>query len=43
MPGPAGIAIDVSTVQLTEAPGGQPVILGGIGGVQIVVLLRHRH
>jgi hypothetical protein len=26
-----------------EAPGGQPVTLGDIGGVQIVVLLRHRH
>jgi hypothetical protein len=37
------VRIDVTGIQLTEAPGGQPVTLGEIGGVQILVLLRHRH
>jgi hypothetical protein len=36
-------AIDVSGVQLITAPGGQPVTLGAFTGVQILVLLRHRH
>jgi hypothetical protein len=36
-------AIDVSGVQLITAPGGQPVTLGTFSGVQILVLLRHRH
>jgi hypothetical protein len=36
-------AIDVSGVPLITAPGGQPVTLGSFGGVQILVLLRHRH
>jgi hypothetical protein len=35
--------IDVTGIRLTEAPGRQPVTLGQIGGVQILVLLRHRH
>lgn len=43
MPEPDAVLIDVSGVRLTEAPAGQPVTLGDIGGVQIVVLLRHRH
>ena len=43
MPKPALPHIDVTGVQLTDAPGGQPVTLGQIGGVQILVLLRHRH
>jgi hypothetical protein len=42
MPKPALPRIDVTGIQLTEAPG-QPVTLGQIGGVQILVLLRHRH
>jgi len=36
-------AIDVSDVLLITAPRGQPVTLGTLGGVQILVLLRHRH
>lgn len=36
-------AIDVSHVLLITALGGQPVTLGTFGGVQILVLLRHRH
>lgn len=43
MPEPDAVLIDVSGVRLTEAPSGQPVTLGDIGGVQILVLLRHRH
>jgi hypothetical protein len=37
------VLIDVASLRLTEAPGGQPVNLGEIGGVQVLVLLRHRH
>ena len=40
MPEPDAVLIDVSGVRLTEAPAGQPVALGDIGGGQIVVLLR---
>jgi len=36
-------AIDVSAVPLITAPGGLPVTLGTFGGVQVLVLLRHRH
>jgi hypothetical protein len=36
-------AIDVRDVPLITAPGGQPVTLGAFGGVQVLVLLRHRH
>jgi hypothetical protein len=36
-------AIDVSGVQLITAPEGQSVTLGTFSGVQILVLLRHRH
>ncbi|MGH9088089.1 MAG: hypothetical protein ACRDYZ_08245 [Acidimicrobiales bacterium] len=37
---PATIAVD--DLVLTEA-GGRPVSLGDLGGVQVLVLLRHRH
>lgn len=40
---PANVRIDVADLVLDQAPGGQPVRLGEITGVQIVVLLRHRH
>jgi hypothetical protein len=36
-------AIDVREVPLITAPAGQPVTLGTFGGVQILVLIRHRH
>jgi hypothetical protein len=36
-------AIDVSGVPLITAPEGQPVTLGTFGGVQVLVLLQHRH
>jgi hypothetical protein len=36
-------AIDVRDVPLITAPAGQPVTLGTFGGVQILVLMRHRH
>jgi hypothetical protein len=36
-------AIDVSSVPLITAPEGQPDTLGTFGGVQVLVLLRHRH
>jgi hypothetical protein len=36
-------AIDVSGVPLITAPAGQPVTLGTFGGVQVLVLMRHRH
>ena len=43
MPTAETVATDVSGVPLITAPGGQPVTLGAFGGVQILVLLRHRH
>jgi hypothetical protein len=43
MPTSQPVHIDVTAIQLTETPGGQPVSLGAIGGVQILVLLRHQH
>jgi hypothetical protein len=43
MPEPETVAINVAGLELAEAPGGQPVTLGTFGGVQILVLLRHRH
>lgn len=43
MPEPEHVAIDVTGLELAEAPGGRPVRLGEFGGVQILVLLRHRH
>ncbi len=43
MPEPQTVAIDVADLVLAEAPGGRPVTLGSFGGVQVLVLLRHRH
>ncbi len=43
MPQPQTARIDVTGLRLAEAPRGQPVTLGEIGGAQILVLLRHRH
>ena len=43
MPTAETVATDVSGVPLITAPGGQPVTLGTFGGMQILVLLRHRH
>ncbi len=40
---PADVRIDVADLVLARAPGGRPVRLGEITGVQVVVLLRHRH
>jgi hypothetical protein len=43
MPHAETAAIDVTSLDLIGAPDGRPVTLGGIGGVHILVLLRHRH
>ncbi|MGI9007807.1 MAG: hypothetical protein ACR2FU_16680 [Streptosporangiaceae bacterium] len=43
MPHPDTVRIDVASVLLTDTTDGQPIILGEISGVQILVLLRHRH
>jgi hypothetical protein len=43
MPQPESVHIDVAGLRLAEAPGGQTVTLGELGGVQILVLLRHQH
>jgi len=43
MPRPEHVTIDLAGIQLAEAPGGKPVRLASMGGVQILVLLRHRH
>ena len=43
MPYPEAAAIGVTDIVLDQAPGGPPLPLGSIGGVQIIVLLRHRH
>jgi hypothetical protein len=43
MPQPEDVSIGVAGIQLTAAGSGQPVRLSGIGGVQVLVLLRHRH
>ncbi|MHB1595091.1 MAG: hypothetical protein ACYCO9_10830 [Streptosporangiaceae bacterium] len=40
---PADVRIDVADLILAQAPGGRLVGLGEYTGVQIVVLLRHRH
>ncbi len=37
------VQIDVARVPLIDTAGGQPMTLGEISGVQILVLLRHRH
>jgi hypothetical protein len=43
MPRPEEATIELAGIQLTDTDSGQPVPLAGIGGVQILVLLRHRH
>jgi hypothetical protein len=43
MPRPEDVTIELDGIQLTNADRGRPVTLAGIGGVQILVLLRHRH
>ncbi len=43
MPRSRDVSINVADLELAEAPGGQPVMLGEIAGVQLLVLLRHRH
>ena len=43
MPKAETAAIDVAGLHLIDAPGGLPVPLGAFGGVQVLVLLRHRH
>jgi hypothetical protein len=43
MPRPEDVTIDLAGIQLVDADSGQPARLAGIGGVQILVLLRHRH
>jgi len=43
MPHAEDVTIELSGIQLTDADNGQPVALSQIGGVQILVLLRHRH
>ncbi len=40
---PTDVRIDVTDLVLAQAPGGRPVRLGEITGVQVVILLRHRH
>ncbi|MGH9107062.1 MAG: hypothetical protein ACRDZX_14765 [Acidimicrobiales bacterium] len=42
MPIAEPIAIDVSDLTLLQ-PGGNALALGALGGVQVLVLLRHRH
>lgn len=43
MPQAENVNIELSGIQLTDASSGQRVTLAQIGGVQILVLLRHRH
>jgi len=43
MPRPRPVTIELTGIRLTDADSGQPVRLAEIGGVQILVLLRHRH
>ncbi len=43
MPQREDVTIELTGIQLTDADSGQPVRLAGIGGVQVLVLLRHRH
>lgn len=43
MPHPEAAAIDVTDIVLDQAPDGPAIPLGTVGGVQIIVLLRHRH
>lgn len=43
MPQPENVTIELTGIQLTGADSGQPVQPAQIGGVQVLVLLRHRH
>jgi hypothetical protein len=43
MPPAEAVTIDLAGIALTDADSGEPVRLAEIGGVQILVLLRHRH
>ena len=43
MPQPEDVTIDLTGIELTDAETGQPVQLASIGGVHVLVLLRHRH
>ena len=43
MPQAETVAIDLAGIQLTDADSGQPVPPAQISGVQVLVLLRHRH
>ncbi|HEX9035349.1 MAG TPA: hypothetical protein VF834_26195 [Streptosporangiaceae bacterium] len=40
---PAEVAVPVADLPLAVAPGGGQLSLGEIRGVQVLVLLRHRH
>jgi hypothetical protein len=43
MPRPEAVTIGLTGIELTDASTGQPVQLTALGGVHILVLLRHRH
>ena len=43
MPRPQAVTIELAGIRLIDADSGQPVRLAEIGGVQVLVLLRHRH
>ena len=43
MPRPEDVTIDLPRIQLTDADTGQPVLVAEMKGVQILVLMRHRH
>jgi hypothetical protein len=43
MPQPEAVTIDLTGIQPTDASTGQPVQLAALGGVRILLLLRHRH
>lgn len=42
MPSPEHVTVDVGDITLAQFHGGE-LALGDIPGVQVVVLLRHRH
>lgn len=43
MPGAESVTISLSGIELTDASNGRPVRLAALGGVHVLVLLRHRH
>jgi hypothetical protein len=43
MPRPENVTIELTGVQLTCADTGLPIRLAELGGVQVLVVLRHRH